>query len=130
SLVSAVASSDLKSTFLAARPTTDLGNYLVGNVIEFSVRLLPPNGLPVIQADAPGDTIRLTQQAVSSSSGNSTSASTGFPLAAEIGITILSDRGMAFLRDNTLPRADVLARFSRSFTRKVPIPSSPGQLVR
>lgn len=121
----ALTASNLQANYWDSRPTTELGDYLVGNVLEFKVSFLPVGGSDWQTLRNPSDILSIT------SAGASTQNSSGPPAlpkgvgAMEVMITVLTAKGADMLKRNVITPERAQAEFSRSFTRRAPLLSRP-----
>jgi hypothetical protein len=118
---------DLQKDFWQAsgRKTTDLGDFLVGNVTEFRVQFLPSGSNQWQTLQQVGDQLTISRSGASAVvDGALISLPEGIG-ALEVQITVLSGRGRLLLEDGAVSAAQASERYGRRFSRRTTIFAAP-----
>lgn len=118
----AVGASNLMGDFWQSRPSTQLRDYLIGNVVDFRLRYLDTETSDWVALDNPGDVLRLAGRDRVSTSGLGDGGETS---ALELSITTLSREGGIRLRDGAVTVAEAIDRYGKTHTRRVGL--APGR---
>lgn len=118
----ALASADLRTDFWQSRPTADLEDFLVGDIVDFRIRYCDPDTGDWIALRNPGDSLRVGRDGYTATGGASRSQP---PTALELSVTTISREGAIRLREGAITLEEAMLRFGRTFTRQMAL--NPGR---
>jgi len=121
----ALAVNNLQADYWASRPTTALGDYLVGNVFEFKISFLPIGGAGWQTLTTSSHILSITSAGASTQSGSGLPAFPKGVSAMDVMITVLTPQGADMLKRNVITPERARTEFSRTFTRRAPLLSRP-----
>lgn len=117
----AIGEADLRQDFWEATPNTRPQDYLVGNVVEFRLRVRNPETNEWVDLSSPGNSLRASAAGFSATGADGPAVGKQIPDVLEISISVISREGAERLRDGSLTLDESIKRYGRSFERRIPL---------